>query len=287
MSSTAKRKRDAAAASAASGGASTAAAAIAGSRYGEVAASARDISMFNARNSSNSTKDSAGNPPSASAAAVTDTFDRYSKSGSSASAFHASARDTRDLIERTRGIFTDEIRTLMYAHGDDKDSDPAAVSLLEDIAIEFIVDMCINAARVTVGRNRVKLDDFKFLLRHDPRKLARVEEMIRMSAKLESLRKHNDLRELAKFSEDQPTLAANTTTSAAVAATAAAAAGAAGKGDTLGDDDLDDELVPLDGRMFDDGADAALAMLSGGAQAGLGALEGLDESNILNALGVL
>jgi transcription initiation factor TFIID subunit 13 len=41
-------------------------------------------------------------------------------------------------------------------------------------------------------RNKIKVDDFKFALRHDPRKLGRVEELLVMSKVIADARKQFD-----------------------------------------------------------------------------------------------
>jgi transcription initiation factor TFIID subunit 13 len=89
---------------------------------------------------------------------------------------------------------TRPVRTLMYAYGDDPDPLPESVQVLDEIVTEYIVDMCHDAARMAsqARRNKIKVDDFKFALRHDPRKLGRVEELLVMSKVIADARKQFD-----------------------------------------------------------------------------------------------
>ena len=82
----------------------------------------------------------------------------------------------------------------MYAYGDDVEPLPESVQVLDEIVTEFIVDMCHDAARMAsqARRNKIKVDDFKYALRHDPKKLGRVEELLQMSKVIAEARKQFD-----------------------------------------------------------------------------------------------
>lgn len=51
--------------------------------------------------------------------------------------------------------------------------------------------MCHDAAKVATHakRNKIKVDDFKFALRRDPKKLGRVEELLSMNKFIHDVRK--------------------------------------------------------------------------------------------------
>ncbi|KAG5437765.1 hypothetical protein PCANB_000478 [Pneumocystis canis] len=80
----------------------------------------------------------------------------------------------------------------MYAFGDDKHPTLDSVQVLEDIVIDYINEMCLEAARVAGNRNKLKVDDFKFILRNDPRKLGRVEELLTLQRVIAEARKQFD-----------------------------------------------------------------------------------------------
>lgn len=77
----------------------------------------------------------------------------------------------------------------MYAYGDSPTPDPASVALMEEMTIDFLTDLCHRArpspyslntpsTYPPASRARVKVDDFKFALRKDTKKLARLEELL-------------------------------------------------------------------------------------------------------------
>lgn len=82
----------------------------------------------------------------------------------------------------------------MYAFGDSPAPLPESVEVLDEIVSEYIVDMCHSAARMasSARRNKIKVDDFKFALRRDARKLGRVEELLVMSKVIADARKQFD-----------------------------------------------------------------------------------------------
>ncbi|KAJ2082727.1 hypothetical protein H4R24_001323 [Coemansia sp. RSA 988] len=85
-------------------------------------------------------------------------------------------------------LFSRELPTLMYGFGDSSPSRPDSVDVLEDILIDYINSTCLQAAKVAGRRTKVTVDDFKFVLRKDPKKLARVEELIAMNKEIETAR---------------------------------------------------------------------------------------------------
>ena len=92
----------------------------------------------------------------------------------------------------------------MYAFGDDPNSSPESVAVLEDIVTEYINEMvpppwdvwtdgkCIEAARTAAPRHKLKVDDFKIALRNDPKKLGRVEELLYLQKVIAEARKQFD-----------------------------------------------------------------------------------------------
>ncbi|KAF8430196.1 transcription initiation factor IID, 18kDa subunit [Tirmania nivea] len=102
---------------------------------------------------------------------------------------------------RRQHFFARELRSLMYGIGDDPNPLQESVELLDDLVTEYIVDMCHEAAKMATHarRNKIKVDDFKFALRRDPKKLGRVEELLLMSKVIADARKQfNDDIEGAK-----------------------------------------------------------------------------------------
>ncbi|OLL22205.1 NADH-ubiquinone oxidoreductase 19 subunit, mitochondrial, partial [Neolecta irregularis DAH-3] len=84
------------------------------------------------------------------------------------------------------------VRNLMYAFGDENPPAADTVAILEDIVLDYLNEMCLEAARIAGPRNKIKVDDFKFALRKDPRKLGRVEELLSMQKLINEARKQFD-----------------------------------------------------------------------------------------------
>ena len=66
-----------------------------------------------------------------------------------------------------------------------------SVDILEDLVIEFIPEMTHKA--MSIGRQgRVQVEDIVFLIRKDPRKFARVKDLLTMNEELKRARKAFD-----------------------------------------------------------------------------------------------
>lgn len=82
-------------------------------------------------------------------------------------------------LKRTN-LFTKDVSSLLYAYGDVAQPLPETVQCLDELVSGYLVDVCSSAFRVAQGskRSKLKLEDFKFAIRHDPIKLGRAEELI-------------------------------------------------------------------------------------------------------------
>ncbi|GBP39438.1 Transcription initiation factor TFIID subunit 13 [Eumeta japonica] len=88
-------------------------------------------------------------------------------------------------------LFSKELRCMMYGFGDDRNPYTESVDFLEDLVIEFITDFTHKA--MEVGRTgRVQVEDIIFLVRKDPRKYARVKDLLTMNEELKKARKAFD-----------------------------------------------------------------------------------------------
>ncbi|KAL8909758.1 MAG: hypothetical protein Q9207_000068 [Kuettlingeria erythrocarpa] len=87
--------------------------------------------------------------------------------------------------------FEKELRGLLYAHGDDFEPLPETVRVLDEIVTDFIIETCHVASRhATInGRQKVKLEDFKFVVSKDERMLGRMMELMGMDKALKEMRK--------------------------------------------------------------------------------------------------
>lgn len=92
---------------------------------------------------------------------------------------------------KRKRLFSEELRCMMYGFGDDQNPYTESVDILEDLVIKFITEMTHKA--MSVGRQgRVQVEDIVFLIRKDPRKFARVKDLLTMNEELKRARKAFD-----------------------------------------------------------------------------------------------
>lgn len=84
---------------------------------------------------------------------------------------------------------------LLYAHGDVPNSLPGTIRVLDEMLSDFIIELCFEADRPAqlAGRQKVKLEDFKFACRKDPLKLGKIEEVFERKAEIDAARKAVDV----------------------------------------------------------------------------------------------
>lgn len=93
-------------------------------------------------------------------------------------------------------IFTNDVKSLLYAHGDSSLPNLETVHTLEDVLMMYIGDVCqeANYFSKSTGKSKLGVDDFKFVLRNDPEKLGRVEELGRMEKVIANAKRTTDIK---------------------------------------------------------------------------------------------
>ncbi|EAU88625.2 hypothetical protein CC1G_12017 [Coprinopsis cinerea okayama7 len=88
-----------------------------------------------------------------------------------------------------KGLFTKDLRSLMYGFGDDRNPSNDTVNVMEEILIEYITDVC-QVAGANSRRARLSVEDLRKALSHpaDAKKLARLEELIFMQEDIKRAR---------------------------------------------------------------------------------------------------
>ncbi|UYV81847.1 TAF13 [Cordylochernes scorpioides] len=95
----------------------------------------------------------------------------------------------RSIIRPHLAVFP--VRCMMYGFGDDQNPYTETVDQIEDLVIEFITNMVHRA--MEIGRQgRVQVEDIVFLVRKDPKKYARVKDLLTMNEELKRARKAFD-----------------------------------------------------------------------------------------------
>ncbi|KAG1443648.1 hypothetical protein G6F56_010596 [Rhizopus delemar] len=95
-----------------------------------------------------------------------------------------------------KGMFSKDLKLLMYGFGDVPNPASDSIAVMDDLVIDYITEMCQKAAEVADNRGKVKVEDFKFALRKDAKKLARVEELLYMSEDIRRAKQLFDEKEM-------------------------------------------------------------------------------------------
>ncbi|KAH9876183.1 hypothetical protein J1614_004062 [Plenodomus biglobosus] len=112
-------------------------------------------------------------------------------------------------LERTHNsasqtlLIPSSVEAFLLAFGDNDYPLPETVRVLDEIITDYIIETCHEAASVAhhARRAKIKLDDFKFMLRRDTGKLGRVSEMLETDKELKRKRKAFDTDEGAVMAE--------------------------------------------------------------------------------------
>ncbi|KAI0006171.1 TFIID-domain-containing protein [Russula compacta] len=88
-----------------------------------------------------------------------------------------------------KGLFTKELRNLMFGFGDDRNPSNDTVNVMEEILVEYIADVCQTALAPT-KKSRLSIEDFRRALSRpaDAKKLARMEELLFMQEDIKRAR---------------------------------------------------------------------------------------------------
>ncbi|XP_077218892.1 transcription initiation factor TFIID subunit 13-like [Tasmannia lanceolata] len=113
----------------------------------------------------------------------------------SSSAGHASkpkvgsSQPSEASFKRKRGVFQKDLQHMMYGFGDDPNPLPETVALVEDIVVEYVMDLVHKAQDIASKRGKLLTEDFLFLIRKDMPKLHRCTELISMHEELKVARR--------------------------------------------------------------------------------------------------
>ncbi|CAO3649544.1 unnamed protein product [Cunninghamella blakesleeana] len=72
---------------------------------------------------------------------------------------------------------------------------------MDNLVIDYIIETCQKAAMLSERRGKIRVEDFKFVLRKDPKKLARIEELIYMN---EDIRRAKQIFDEKEMGADEP-----------------------------------------------------------------------------------
>ena len=101
-------------------------------------------------------------------------------------------RTETDIITTTssqrKRLFTKELKVMLHGFGDDENPYEETVDLVEDLAVKYVQEMTQKA--MDVGKpGKIHVEDIIFLIRKDPKKYARVKDLLRMNEELKKARR--------------------------------------------------------------------------------------------------
>ncbi|KAI7850590.1 transcription initiation factor IID, 18kD subunit-domain-containing protein [Circinella umbellata] len=95
-----------------------------------------------------------------------------------------------------KGMFAKDLKLLMYGFGDVSNPASDSIAVMDDMVINYITDMCQEAAKVAESRGKVRVEDFKYVLRKDKKKIGRVEELLYMNDDIRRAKQLFDEKEM-------------------------------------------------------------------------------------------
>ncbi|KAF2202460.1 TFIID-18kDa-domain-containing protein [Delitschia confertaspora ATCC 74209] len=95
------------------------------------------------------------------------------------------------LRQKGQQFPTSDLEAFLIAFGDDDNPLPETVKVLDEIITDFIIETSHEAAQCAhySRRAKIKVDDYKFMLRRDSAKLGRVSELLDLDKDLKNKRK--------------------------------------------------------------------------------------------------
>ena len=100
----------------------------------------------------------------------------------------SSESETRPQQVKKKKYFHRELRYMMHGFGDDLNPYNETVQMIDDLVVEFILEMTQKATEIG-KRGKVHVEDILHLTRRDPKKHARVKELLQMNEELKQAKK--------------------------------------------------------------------------------------------------
>lgn len=98
-------------------------------------------------------------------------------------------KEEKEKKPQKKRYFAKEIKSMLYGFGDVSNPLEQTIDVVEDIAIEYIHEIAQQALTVCGKKGKLTTDDFVKVSKKDPKKNARVEELLRMNEELKKAKK--------------------------------------------------------------------------------------------------
>ena len=98
------------------------------------------------------------------------------------------SNESSSVQSKKKRLFSRELRYMMHGFGDDPNPYNETVDLVEDLVVDFITEMSLKS--MDVGKKgKIHVDDLLFLIRRDPKKYARVRDLLQMNEELKQAKR--------------------------------------------------------------------------------------------------
>ncbi|EDV24963.1 Transcription initiation factor TFIID subunit 13 [Trichoplax sp. H2] len=128
-----------------------------------------------------------------------DLTDDADDQGKKASKSDTHLESTESGSKRKR-LFNKELRCMMYGFGDEATAYTESVDMLEEMVIEFISDTTLKALNVG-KKGKIHVEDIIYVIRNDPKKYARVKDLLTLNEELKKARKAFDDRQMLSIDQ--------------------------------------------------------------------------------------
>lgn len=100
-----------------------------------------------------------------------------------------SDRELQPPPQKKKKHFSKELRYMIHGFGDSPNPYNETVELIDDLVVEFITEMTVKAMEVG-KKGKIHVDDILYLTRKDPKKHARVKDLLAMNEELKQAKKY-------------------------------------------------------------------------------------------------
>ncbi|KAK9815347.1 hypothetical protein WJX72_002114 [[Myrmecia] bisecta] len=96
----------------------------------------------------------------------------------------------KTAVKNKRGLFSKDLRLMMYGHGDDANSYQETVDLVEDIVVDWITAITQKAMeQAAYSGGKVTPAEIIYMVRKDPKKFQRARELLKLNEEIKQAKK--------------------------------------------------------------------------------------------------
>jgi len=88
-----------------------------------------------------------------------------------------------------RKTYEQSLKEMLYGFGDVREPDEATVSVMAEIAVDYMTQMTRKGMRINGRPGKVETQDVVFLIRRDAKKVDRVRELLRARQAIQAAKK--------------------------------------------------------------------------------------------------